>query len=95
MLQDEICPQCGHPIWLCRSSSNVIHFKPKQATCYATKALEAAKDRAKPVKERAKGDAKKDWGKFWYTEVDVLPIEKEAGTKLPTRREYYESQINP
>lgn len=94
-MRDELCPQCGHPIWLCRSTSNVIHFKPKTVTCYATKALERAKDNKKKTKDQASKEIKDEWGRSWYTEVDVLPVQKADGATLPTRKDYFDSLINP
>jgi len=91
-MQDELCPQCGHPIWLCRSNSNVIHFKVKQTTCQATRALERYKDGKKKAKDRASKEDAKDWGTSYYTEVGLLPIEAEAGAKMPTRKEYFEEE---
>ena len=92
-LKDETCSQCGHPVWLCRSTDRAIIFKSKQTTCQATRALENTKDSKKPQKDRAKADEKKEWGRFWYTEVDINPVEKAAGVKLPGRDEYYKSLI--
>lgn len=90
-MKDETCPQCGHPLWLCRSNSNVIHFKVKNVTCNATRALERYKDDKKKGKDKASPEEKKNWGTSFYTEVDLLPLEKEAGTPMPTRKDYFDS----
>lgn len=35
ILQDETCPHCGNPIWLCKSSERNLGFKVKINTCYS------------------------------------------------------------
>lgn len=85
MLQDEICPKCGHPVWLCRSSSDAVQFKVQTDYCAGERALREAEDRAKPMKDRADRKEKKHWGEFRYT-VPYAP----PGQELPTRNEYYE-----
>lgn len=87
-LQDEVCSQCGNPVWLCRSSSNVFDFKVREETCHATRALERHKDNQKKAADRAKGDDKKLWGKFFYTVPELLPNEKAEGAVLPTRKDF-------
>lgn len=87
MLQDETCPKCGQPVWLCRSDSNNVAFKVQSDTCFADKALKAYEDNKKDRKERAKPAEKKDWGKFFYT-VPYVPPQAE-GAELPSRLEYY------
>ena len=87
-LQDEICPKCGHPVWLCRSKSSNIDFAVKSGVCYAERALKAAEvnrmtdkgAKASALKER------KHWGEFYYT-VPIKP--PNAVGELPTREEYY------
>lgn len=45
-LEDETCPECGNPMWVCRSRSNDITFPVYTDTCRVEKAKqEAAKDR--------------------------------------------------
>ena len=89
MLQDETCPQCGHPIWLCRSTSNNVAFKVQTATCYADRALKEAEDSKKPKKEKADKATRSEWGEYKYT-LPYTPPNSEGG--LPTRREFYEEQ---
>lgn len=85
-LQDELCPKCGHPVWLCRSSSNAVQFKVQSAYCAGERALREAEDRAKSKSEKkASAAEKRAWGEFKYT-VPYAP----PGMELPTRSEYYE-----
>lgn len=91
---DEVCSQCGNPIWLCRSDSNAIFAKVKTGECRGTVALERHKDGLKKAKDRAKAEERREWGKFYYVEFDLLPPEKEAGTKMPTREDFYTSRKN-
>lgn len=85
-LQDETCPKCGHPVWLCRSSSTDVDFEVHTAYCFAEKALKEAEDKAKPRDSRAKREEKKTWGEFRYA-VPTSP----QGRELPSRSEYYDS----
>jgi hypothetical protein len=87
MLQDEICPKCGHPVWLCRSTSNRVEFKARAAVCYAERALREYEDQKKPRGEREKDrKVKASWGEFYYTQPFV-PDNIEG--ELPTRDEFY------
>jgi Zn-finger nucleic acid-binding protein len=87
MLQDEICPKCGHPVWLCRSSSNRVQFKVRAGVCYAERSLREYEDQHKPKGEREKDrKARQAWGQFFYTQPFV-PENVEG--ELPTRAEFY------
>lgn len=90
ILQDEICPQCGHPVWLCRSDSNRIAFKVNSTVCYAERALQKKRDDAKDKKHRADAKERAEYGKIYYTEPFV-PKNVEGG--LPTRSEYYDQLV--
>jgi Zn-finger nucleic acid-binding protein len=88
MLQDEMCPKCGHPVWLCRSTSNRVEFKVRDATCYAERALREKEDQNKPRNQRETDKSvKAGWGRFYYTQPFV-PENVEG--ELPTRAEFYE-----
>lgn len=69
-----------------------MHVKIETGLCRASAALERHKDSKKKAKDRASGDEKKEWGKFYYTNFELLPPEKEAGTPMPTRMDFYRSQ---
>lgn len=88
-LQDEICPQCGHPVWLCRSTSNHVEWKVKTGICYATKELEKVKvSKIRDKKQRDEARKQLDHaGEYYYT-VPYTPPTVEGG--LPTRQEYYD-----
>jgi len=87
ILQDELCPKCGHPVWLCRSNSNRVEFKAQEAYCAGERALKEKEDLGKPKAERANPAEKRQWGQYTYT-VPYSPPNIEGG--LPTRREYYQ-----
>ena len=86
MLNDEICPRCGHPVWLCRSSSEAIEFHVETSYCYAERAQLESADKEKDRKSRASKEDKKSWGQFRFAVPVALP-----GYELPTREEYYTS----
>jgi len=83
-LQDEICPKCGHPVWLCRSTSNRVQFRVREAYCAAERAL---KEKENQGNKKIKASEKKEWGRYYYTEPYVPET---IGGELPSRREYYE-----
>lgn len=88
ILQDETCPKCGHPVWLCRSSSNTVQFKVTPNVCYAERALKEYENQKKPVNDREKDPKiRKEWGMFFSTSPFV-PLNVEG--ELPTRTEFYE-----
>jgi hypothetical protein len=87
ILQDETCPSCGHPVWLCRNPDPRVSWKVRDTTCYATKAQEEINDSKKPRKEQASKEDKKKWGVSTYTVPYVPPNLKDA--ELPTRSDYY------
>lgn len=88
ILQDETCNQCGHPIWVCRSTSTDVDFHVRSVTCNATKALKRAEDLRKPSKEREKDPkVKKEWGVSYYTSPYATPT---GSGSLPTRFDFYE-----
>jgi len=89
ILQDETCPKCGHPIWLCRSEGNNVGFKVRSAICYADKAMKEYE--SGKLKGSEKRDAQKnrgDWGRYYYTEPFNPP---NSDAPLPTRSEYYQA----
>src|SRR5690349_3704515 len=72
MLQDEICPKCGHPVWLCRSDSPNVQFKVRSAVCNAERELRIVEDHKRPDKEREKDKkVRASWGEFFYTQPFV------------------------
>lgn len=93
-IQDETCPQCGNPVWLCRSDSKEIYASVKTGECRGAKALEKYKDSKKSAKDRAKKEEAREWGKSYFVEFDLLPIEKADGKTMPTRKDYYEGLKN-
>lgn len=91
ILQDELCPKCGHPIWLCRSTSNRVEFKAQEAYCAGERALKEKEDASKSREDKAKPKEKKTWGQFFYTSP-YTPPNIEGG--LPTRAEFYQEMVN-
>ena len=93
MLQDEICPQCGHPVWLCRSKSDNIGWTVQQDTCYASRVRDEKEWRSNNPKKTPDPKDRKSWGRYTYTLPKISDWAPE-GAELPTRKEYYESLAN-
>lgn len=71
--QDELCPNCGVPIWLGHSENHYIDFEIKQTVCYSCQAIED--DKTEPPK-----------GGIKY--AVPVPVELEGeDIKLPSRLE--------
>lgn len=90
ILQDELCPKCGHPVWLCRSQSNTVEFRVRTEYCAGERALKEYEYNKMTHSERKNVD-KKDragWGRFEYT-YPAVP-EPFKGAELPSRADYYE-----
>lgn len=90
MLQDETCPQCGQPSWLCRSSDDRISWRVNESVCHATKAREEREWVRDNPSKRADKDERRKWGRFSYA-TPVVSSHYPEGTELPTRKEYYEN----
>lgn len=90
ILQDETCPQCGQPVWICRSDSSDVNVKVRTATCNVT--AEVEKKRKAMEKKAQNGKAALKPGEYLYPVVEPVPI---PGARLPTRREFYEAQQTP
>lgn len=89
ILQDEMCPKCGHPIWLCRSTDPRVQFKVSANVCYAERALKEYEDQDRPRKEREQDKkTRAGWGLF-YSLSPFVP--KNVEGELPTRTEFYEA----
>lgn len=89
IMQDELCPQCGHPVWLCRSKKDSITWKVESSICYATRAKEENLWKKTPGNRGApKREEKAKWGLSTYMKPAVAS-NCPKGTKLPTREEFY------
>lgn len=75
-------------MWLCRSHDNTFIFRVKSEVCYASKAIEEYRDSAAPKGSKASKEDRKNWGKYLYTEAELLPFEKDNGKELPKRSDY-------
>lgn len=89
ILQDEMCPQCGQPTWLCRNTDDRIAWKVESSICYSTRTKEE-REWHKNNKGSPKREERQNWGVFTYATPHVASHYDE-GTALPTRKEYYEN----
>lgn len=82
ILQDETCPHCGNPVWVCRSTNPRIRFKMQKSVCFAERYEEEWKNRKN--RRMGKGET---WspgpGEQWFPVLD-LP----EGEPMPTRMDY-------
>lgn len=91
ILEDETCPKCGQPTWLCRNPDPRVEFKVEESVCYASKAVDERRfNRQNTGKDRKSATAaeRKSWG---LTEYAVPFVPENIGGELPTRAEYYKA----
>jgi len=80
MLEDETCPECGNPIWICRNEeASNVGFKVKVTTCYAKAEL----DRWNASNQKRK----KELGPG---EMSYVVSYTYDGSDMPTRKSFYE-----
>lgn len=87
ILQDETCPVCGNPIWICRTENPDVIFKMDKTTCFADKAEQRwKKDKQTAFKPRKNGPTswEPDPGDQWFPVVKTV-----SGGPLPTRNDWY------
>ena len=87
-LQDEICPQCQNPMWLCRSGSQDVGWSVRTDICRASREREERQWRKDNPGKGPTAKDRKGWGEFMYT-VPIVPSYRPEGTTLPTRKEFY------
>lgn len=81
ILEDETCPECGNPIWVCRNESAAnVGFKVKVATCYAKAELDKWTEKESKKKETAKKH-----GQYPYTVAYTYD-----GSDMPSRMQFYQ-----
>lgn len=87
VLEDETCPKCGQPVWLCRSTSNDFVWSTAKTVCYATRALEEKQESRKDAKDKkASREEKAKWGLIEYAFPRAL-----EGKSIPSREDYFKS----
>lgn len=80
ILEDETCPQCGNPIWVCRNeNADNVGFKIKIGKCFAEAELEKWKE-----KEEKKKSKKKTYGEYPYTVAYTYD-----NSDMPSRTQFY------
>ena len=84
ILEEETCPDCGSPIWVCRNEfASNVGFKVKTSVCFARAELERWQE-----KEDKKKSSKKDYGSSPYT----IPYTYD-GVEMPSRSQFYRDLI--
>lgn len=85
MLEDETCPLCNKPIWLCRSEDPNLQFKVLDAVCFADRELKLKED-ARNKKTQKDSEKRKEFGKYYYTVPYMV-----NNSELPSRKAFYEA----
>lgn len=82
ILEDETCPECGNPIWVCRNeSAGNVGFKVKIATCFAKAELDKWSE-----KDSKKKETSKRYGQYPYTIAYTYD-----GSDMPSRSQFYKA----
>lgn len=93
ILEDEICPQCSQPVWLCRSKDTELQFKVQRDVCRATARVDEDNWRTNNKGKNPDRDERASWGEIKYSRPYMIEYPGEPKKDLPTRAEYYESLI--
>jgi len=88
ILEDETCPKCGQPTWLCRSTDPRVEFSAQDTICYATRAVEERRYAESNKGKSASAKERRSWGLIEFS-TPFVPDNIEG--ELPTRSDYYES----
>ena len=91
ILLSEMCSSCGHPVWLCRSDSNIFKWSVKSTLCNAERALQMKEWRRTREKgKKATREEQLEWGRHHFPVPELISgFEDES---LPTRRDWFEAQ---
>ena len=89
-IEDEKCPQCGNPVWICRSTDKNVEWVVRDSICYASRAKEEkeANRNKKSRREKVSASERASWGRIEYATPRIISTAPE-GTKLPTRKDFY------
>ena len=88
VLKDELCNECGNPVWLCRSTDNMIGWSVDTTTCYASRAIEARRFNEDNAGKTPDAKDKAKWGKTYFARPKPVLHDRE----LPTRSDFYKEQ---
>lgn len=86
-LKEEMCGQCGNPLWLCRSTDNMIGWSVDTTTCYASKEIEARRYKEDNAGKTPDRDTSNKWGKTYF----ARPKPVINGGELPSRSDFYKN----
>lgn len=80
ILEEETCPECGNPIWVCRNEfAGNVGFKVRTTICYARAELEKWQE----AEEKKKSSTKR-YGASPYTVAYTYD-----DSAMPSRMQYY------
>lgn len=82
IIEDETCPECQNPIWLCTSGDPNIGFKVHKHVCQGKYALDAETTDLTDMKKEERRKALSNFGVIRYTKPYTID-----DTKLPLRRD--------
>lgn len=83
LLENEYCPRCGQPKYLCRNESDEIQFKVRDEHCYAAEAVE---------REQKRNAEKKNYDDAGVTLIAV-PFSTQGRPLSEYRDRYYSDLI--
>lgn len=87
VIEDEKCPQCGLPTWVCENEDNRVVTSVKEHRCSNTRKREKVNAKAQEKAQKAKGD-NPEWGVQRYVSYDLL----EGWSAWEAREAYFEQR---
>lgn len=88
--QDEMCPQCHMPVYICHNDDNRIEFKVVKETCFATAQIEQVQE------QNSKAKKKMEPGTRYVPEPKIISLTDDEDLQDDTdlsdfRRPYYQA----
>lgn len=93
IMEDETCPQCGGPVWHCRSKDPDIKWPVQRDVCLSTRATDERQWRKNNPKKTPSKEDRDEWGSILYAKPEMIEYPGEEKRELPTREDYYKSLV--
>lgn len=85
--QDELCPQCGLPVYICHSTDPRIEFKAVKDVCFASAQIEQIQE------QNSKSKRKMEPGARYVPEPKLVGVEEGEDLELSDFRIPYYTEL--
>lgn len=91
ILEDELCPSCGNPVWVCRSNDPDLTWKVERSVCLGTRAVDERNWKKNNSGKRPSREDRDEWGSTLYPVPRMIEYPGEEPRELPSRDDYYKA----